>query len=257
MFGNLSQIEEYTPQSMTPYTDLGRPPQFVLPTPPPLPILPLWQKMKSIWRNVVNDQEMDLKVQLLQAKTTSGRFIWPIPTLSRFIERAKAKEVTSIYSAPFYTSDFGYKLALRMYLHGDGAGRDTHISLFLVVMQGVYDSLLPWPLEKVVTMKLLDQSPDHANRVDYTIRFKTNPQSRSFQRPKTEMNIASGIPQFIIPISTLQFKKTGDTIDGQPWYIVDDKMFIEVTVQNALNRPPESELERANDKEDMGVDSVD
>lgn len=56
----------------------------------------------------------------------------------------------------FYTSKYGYKMCLRVYLNGDGTGRGTHLSLFFVVMKGPNDALLRWPFNQKVG---LGQSP--------------------------------------------------------------------------------------------------
>lgn len=50
----------------------------------------------------------------------------------------------------FYTSKYGYKMCLRIYLNGDGTGRGTHLSLFFVVMRGMSDALLKWPFNQKV-----------------------------------------------------------------------------------------------------------
>lgn len=52
--------------------------------------------------------------------------------------------------AAFYTSRYGYKMCLRVYLNGDGTGRGTHLSLFFVVMKGPNDALLRWPFNQKV-----------------------------------------------------------------------------------------------------------
>lgn len=51
----------------------------------------------------------------------------------------------------FYTSKYGYKMCLRIYLNGDGTGRGTHLSLFFVVMRGHSDALLKWPFNQKVS----------------------------------------------------------------------------------------------------------
>lgn len=53
-------------------------------------------------------------------------------------------------SSAFYSSKYGYKMCLRLYLNGDGTGRGTHLSLFFVVMRGKYDALLKWPFSQKV-----------------------------------------------------------------------------------------------------------
>ena len=47
-----------------------------------------------------------------------------------------------IVSPPFYTSNQGYKMCLRLYLNGDGIGKGTHMSLFFVVMKGEFDNII-------------------------------------------------------------------------------------------------------------------
>lgn len=54
--------------------------------------------------------------------------------------------------AAFYTSKYGYKMCLRIYLNGDGTGRGTHLSLFFVVMRGHSDALLKWPFNQKVIL---------------------------------------------------------------------------------------------------------
>lgn len=82
---------------------------------------------------------------------------WKIPTFSEREADAACGKYPSIFSLPFYAGRYGYKLCLRLYPVGDGTGRNTHLSLFLVVMMGEHDSLLGWPLNCRVTFKLLNQ----------------------------------------------------------------------------------------------------
>ena len=129
----------------------------------------------------------------------------------------------SLYSQPFYTNRFGYKMCGRVYLNGDGMGKGTHLSLFFVLMRGEYDALLEWPFRQKVTLSLLDQSPA---RRDLSDTFRPDPTSSSFRRPSTEMNIASGCPMFIshndlqnsrfLKDDTLYMKIVVDTIDLVP-----------------------------------------
>ena len=36
-------------------------------------------------------------------------------------------------------------------------GKDTHLSLFLVIERGAFDAVLSWPLRSIITFILLDQ----------------------------------------------------------------------------------------------------
>lgn len=61
-----------------------------------------------------------------------------------------AKEYVCFSPTAFYTSKYGYKMCLRIYLNGDGTGRGSHLSLFFVVMRGLSDALLKWPFNQKV-----------------------------------------------------------------------------------------------------------
>ena len=137
--------------------------------------------------------DLALSVQTLQATSYSGVYIWKVPELTRRRRDAVLGKTISLYSAPFFTSRHGYKLCLRVYLNGDGSGRGTHISFFITLMKGEFDALLPWPFKQTVSLSLLAQ--DGVSR-DITQSFKPDEDSSSFQMPKSEMNVASGCPQF-------------------------------------------------------------
>ena len=99
-------------------------------------------------------------------------------------------------------------------------GKDTHISLFFVVMPGTYNALLPWPFRQKVTLMLLDQS-----RREHIIDcFCPDPSSSSFKRPVGEMNIASGCPMFMAICQLQQ--------DGRE-YIKDDIMLVRIMVDTS------------------------
>ena len=136
--------------------------------------------------------ELALLVQTLQATCYNGDFIWKIPDVARRREEAKTGKTISLYSAPFYTSRFGYKLCLRLYMDGDGSGKKECLSFFLTIMRGEYDALLPWPFQQTVTLILLDQDKQN----DIVQCFRPEPTSSSFWRPRADMNVASGCPRF-------------------------------------------------------------
>ena len=140
----------------------------------------------------VHVSEMELQLQASLASTYNGSFMWRIPDLSKRKRDAIDGRVTSLYSPPFYTAKNGYKMCVRVYLNGDGMGHKTHLSLFFVLMKGEFDALLKWPFENKVSLILVDQN--HRKHLVQT--FKPTPESSSFQRPISDMNVASGCPQF-------------------------------------------------------------
>ena len=145
----------------------------------------------------------------------NGTLLWKIDGYQRKRQDAINGVKTALYSLPFYSAQFGYKMCAKIYMNGDGFGKGSHLSLFFVVMKGDYDALQTWPFQKKITMMLLDQgNGDHM--ID---AFHSDPQSSSFQRPKSDMNIASGSPLFM-PLDSLSNRQ----------YIKDDVMFVKIIV---------------------------
>uniref|UniRef100_UPI00398F1B07 TNF receptor-associated factor 2-like n=1 Tax=Pristiophorus japonicus TaxID=55135 RepID=UPI00398F1B07 len=153
--------------------------------------------------------ELEIKLQALECSTYDGIFIWKISDFNRRRQDAKSQRSSAIFSPAFYTSKYGYKMCMRIYLNGDGVGRGTHLSLFFVIMKGNYDGLLRWPFKQKVTLMLMDQS----NREHIIDAFRPDVSSSSFQRPVGEMNIASGCPLFC-PLSKLDSKNNYTREDG-------------------------------------------
>ena len=166
-------------------------------------------------------EEKDFRLSLLEAGNYDGTMIWRVGGFESRTKDARDARYTSIFSLPFYTSKYGYKMCLRLYPQGDGMGKNTHLSLFFVVMKSEYDSLLQWPFINKVTLTLINQT----GGPDVTDTFKPDPKSSSFQRPKTEMNVASGCPRFV-PLDDLH--RNG--------FIKEDTIFIKVKVEQLPTR---------------------
>ncbi|NWX62372.1 TRAF1 factor, partial [Promerops cafer] len=147
-----------------------------------------------------------------------GIFLWKITEVGRKLQDSVTGRTVSLYSPAFYTAKYGYKVCLRVYLNGDGAGRGTHMSLFFVVMKGDYDALLPWPFRHKVTFMLLDQN----NREHVIDAFRPDLTSASFQRPVDDMNVACGCPLFL-PLSRLQSPKHA--------YVREDTLFLKCIIE--------------------------
>ncbi|XP_031568440.1 TNF receptor-associated factor 3-like isoform X2 [Actinia tenebrosa] len=159
--------------------------------------------------------EHELRLSILDQCSYDGTFVWKIENYSRRFQEAIVNKTPSLYSPPFYTSRFGYKMCARVYLNGDGSGKGTHVSVFISVMRGEYDAVLPWPFSKKITLKLLDQN----HLEDITETFRPDRNSSSFMRPRADMNIASGCPKFC---THLRLQTNG--------YVKENTMFIKVIV---------------------------
>ena len=177
------------------------------------------QRQLMIERNLaVRDNafaEHDVRLLSLEMTFYDGVLRWKITEFSRKKREAVAEKRLSIYSPPFFTSRTGYKMCARIYLNGDGLGKNTHVSLFIVIMKGEFDALLPWPFQQRVTFTLIDQERRH----HLSDTFQPDPASSSFQRPVNDMNVASGCPLFV-SLDTL--------LAGR--FIKDDTMFVRIAI---------------------------
>lgn len=163
-------------------------------------------------------QSLQECVHNLKNTSYDGSLLWKIDDIQRKMTAAQNGQQTSIYSPVFYSSIYGYKMRVRLYLAGDGSGRQTHISIFFVLMRGDYDTILEFPFKYKIVFCLLDQTSQRKHIID---SFRPDTKSSSFQRPSSDMNTASGIPKFV-PLPLIQQ-------DNSP-YIQNDSMLIRVMV---------------------------
>ena len=160
-------------------------------------------------------EDRDFRISLIENSNYDGTMIWKIPQFAQRQSDAKTGKYTSVFSLPFYTCRYGYKMCLRLYICGDGIGKGSHMSLFFVVMKGEFDNILKWPFMHRVTFRLINQK-GHQDVID---TFQPDPTSSSFKKPKADMNIASGCPRFVLQ---KELKDNG--------FVVDDTIFIKCEV---------------------------
>ena len=170
---------------------------------------------KKVQTKETESEDRGFRLSLLENVSYDGTMIWKIPQFAQRMADAQSGKYASIFSLPYYTSRYGYKLCLRLYILGDGIGKGTHMSLFFVVMRGEFDNILQWPFTHKVTFRLLNQGAGQ----DIVDSFLSDPMSSSFKKPKTDMNVASGCPRFV----SISDVKSGG-------FIADDSIFIKVKV---------------------------
>ena len=163
-------------------------------------------------------EDRDFRLSLIENSNHDGTMIWKMPQFGQRKADAESGKYTSIFSLPFYSGRYGYKMCLRLYIMGDGIGKGTHLSLLFVVMRGEFDNILQWPFTHKVTFKLINQSGGH----DIVDTFQPDPMSSSFRKPNSDMNIASGCPRFV---SHTELERGG--------FIVDDTIFIKCIVDTS------------------------
>ncbi|XP_039183049.1 TNF receptor-associated factor 1 [Crotalus tigris] len=145
---------------------------------------------------------LEKRLHFSEQASYDGVFLWKITDVHQKCYEAICGKFDGFQSPAFYTSRYGYKLCMRIYLNGEGRGRGTHVSLFIVLLKGDYDALLPWPFTHKITFMLLSQ--DHGDHLVTSLH--PDPTSASFQRPAADTNEASGFARFV-PLAKLQSPK--------------------------------------------------
>ena len=174
---------------------------------------------------VVNQEAQirELTQQLeLMNRVTDGNFIWKITNIKSKMAEARNKANLELKSESFYTSHYGYRLRASCFLNGNGSGEDTHVSLYIRVLAGEYDTLLEWPFRLPISFQLLDQCYDPEKRHAICESFVPNPSWKHFQRPTNEAEaMGFGYPKFI----SHEALRNGT-------YIKDDTLFFRIKVDH-------------------------
>ena len=160
------------------------------------------------------------------------RFIWKIKWSSESLKQAKEAWTKRIESDPFYTGRYGYKLKVFAYPYYTGYHLlpiEPHLSIGIVLMEGEYDDMLPWPFSKKITFTIIDQNEDlkkRQNHVDYLRPSKRKvsleaPEKLFSERPGGKLKLVVGgeLPYFISHWKLLTRR-----------YIVNDTLFLQVDV---------------------------
>ena len=179
----------------------------------------LEQKISEGEGNEPETEKMAMKPELSDLPRV---IVWKIINFSEIFRQAKTGETRKVDGVPFYTESYGYKLKVRIYPNGYGTSTNTDLSVFIVVMKGEYDAILPWPFKKKIKMTLIDQQEDSAERENVTDFIKgINPgYSTALRRPiHGNENRGIGIVQFI-----------SHRILSSRRYLVDDTLFLQVEV---------------------------
>ena len=165
----------------------------------------------------------DIRLSLIENSNHDGTMIWKITQLSQRIDDAENGKCTvTLYSLPFHSGRYGYKMCLRLDIDVKEL-EGTHLSLFFVVMRGEFDNILQWPFTHKVTFKLINQ----AGGRDIGVILQPNPLASYFLKPSSDMNIACGYPRLF---SHNELDRGG--------FIVDDTIFIKCVIDTSTIHHP-------------------
>lgn len=150
---------------------------------------------------------------------TFSPYVWKVSDFWERVSKAKSRNDVRVESDTFYVGPQGYKMKLAMYPNGTKEARNAHISLYIALMKGKYDAILPWPFLYKVTLTIMDQNPDLMQRNNFVKSFIPEPSWKSMQRPDSEENERRGFGRFFSHAKLV----TGS-------YVVDDTLFIKLEV---------------------------
>ena len=186
-------------------------------------------KLKQVELECAKRKESELqfsdKLQQVESVAVSHQvnsilFTWRIQNFDQSWQAAKEGRREKLESEPFYTSPHKYKMKLVLIPNGEGSAKNTHLSVYVVVMKGEYDAILPWPFLPKVTFTLIDQQEDTSQRENVVMSLKSDPTKvKNFARPVSDENPGRGFPTFVSH-EQLQTRR----------YIVDNTIFLQVKV---------------------------
>ena len=111
---------------------------------------------------------------------------------------SKKKKTEDWVSQSFYTHPRGYKMCLGVIAAGVGEGEGSHVSVFIELMWGEFDSELNWPFQGSIIVTLLDQEGGKHMAETYSFTFdSTTPNECVCQVVGREKNIGWGTRTFI------------------------------------------------------------
>ncbi len=99
-------------------------------------------------------------------KSYDGTLLWKIDNMNKKMLDSIKGKVKCLTSTPFFTSVHWYRMYARVYLNGDGMGKNKYMSVFIGIMKGQYDAILKWPLKGKITVGLINQADQSYNYED-------------------------------------------------------------------------------------------
>ena len=124
-------------------------------------------------------------------------YLWRVTDFWEKVSRAKNGKEVVIKSESFYLGLHGYKMRLLMHPNGVGKGENASISLFVALLKGQYDAILPWPFSYKIKFTVIDQNPDLKQRQNFTMSLLSDPSRENMRRPASEQNAGHGYYTFL------------------------------------------------------------
>lgn len=152
--------------------------------------------------SLVKDQSQQIK-RLEKMTKNYAPYIWKIPDFQAVYDRAVTGEQETVLSEPFYLYKNGYKLRIKLMPNGGNTlytkvnkeVKGKFLSVYVKVVPGEYDSILPWPLKEKLCITLIDQQVYNGERVNISelIDFE----KANWCQPSEETDVGLGFSKFV------------------------------------------------------------
>lgn len=151
-----------------------------------------------------------------------GEFMWRINGFAKKLKRICSGQYEDpLRSDPFITGPSGYRLSGWAYLNGRGKGLDRYLSVYIRVMAGEHDPILPWPIKPTYTITLICQESEESKRYNLVRTRDLSVKHPGICRPqKEDKAIIVGFDDFI-EHEDLEKKH----------FVVDDCLFLKLVVE--------------------------
>ncbi|KAL3873818.1 hypothetical protein ACJMK2_036903 [Sinanodonta woodiana] len=151
-------------------------------------------------------------VQIQDGEHEMDGNIMEICNFSEKKRQAMTNRHLTLISDPFITNSVNMKL--KVFLNGEEFEGETCMTVYIVIVRGLYDENLNWPFMGKFTLRVFDPESSSYTFVD---SFDADPSHFSFQKPCTERNIGYG---FLRSIRHSELERL----------VKDDKLVIKVTI---------------------------
>lgn len=128
------------------------------------------------------DLQEHLKVQRQFNMITNirGHLIWKISNYSRKLNESRESDVP-LKGPLFSNKHYGYAMRLDVHLNGIGTWKNRNLIACLTVVNGDFDTLLPWPCKLKADIILRDQPDDLNDATDITKLVITKKRNDRFE----------------------------------------------------------------------------
>ena len=153
-------------------------------------IVQLYKQIFNLMRQLrrLCDRDKLLDLRMVGSTSRDGKLRVKIPSFVAMMKTARERR-TSI-NRFLYTSQYGYKLRLEIFLAGHNKASGDYISVFLSIMKGNYDAILG-PFQYSVVIKLINQQ--HQLDIAVTASSMTD---RCVSSQGDDVNFTFGITHF-------------------------------------------------------------